>query len=143
MSMHFIQLLVDFGLVVLIWIIQLIIYPSFLYYKTENLIIWHKNYMPLIGYIVGPLMLLQLALVICLLIRQLSVYNGMSLVLIGIIWIVTFLQFVPIHKDISKGSVTNQLLLSLVKKNWLRTILWTVLFVFNLTVYAIGNFLHN
>ncbi|MFT7429007.1 MAG: hypothetical protein ACI9IZ_001504, partial [Nonlabens sp.] len=37
------QLLVDFGLVVLIWIVQLIIYPSFLYYGSKTLNKWHKT----------------------------------------------------------------------------------------------------
>ena len=62
MSIAVLRLGIDFGLVVLIWMIQLIVYPSFLHYTTTNLIKWHRKYTPLIGYIVGPLMLLQLGI---------------------------------------------------------------------------------
>ena len=55
-----IRLLVDFGLLVLIWIIQLIIYPSFLFYRAKELITWHKMYTKAIALIVIPLMLGQL-----------------------------------------------------------------------------------
>ncbi len=45
MSLEIIRLLLDFGLVVLIWMIQGIVYPSFLDYNTENLAVWHRKYM--------------------------------------------------------------------------------------------------
>ena len=37
--MHTARTSVDFGLVVLIWLVQLIIYPSFRYYNTAELAI--------------------------------------------------------------------------------------------------------
>ena len=44
-------LLVDAGLVVLIWMVQLIIYPSFLHYDN-NLVEWHHKYTSRIALIV-------------------------------------------------------------------------------------------
>ena len=47
-------LLTDFGLVVLIWIVQLIIYPAFYVVADNNFAAWHKKYMSLISYLVIP-----------------------------------------------------------------------------------------
>jgi len=123
------SLLIDFGLVILIWMIQLIVYPSFLYYETGNLIAWHKKYVLLIGFIVAPLMLLQLGILVYQIFTSVTIYHSVSLVIILSIWVLTFLEFVPIHSNISKGNVNEKMLLSLVKKNWSRTILWSLLFV--------------
>lgn len=135
MSIFILRLLVDFGLLVLIWMIQIIIYPSFLYYKKENLIFWHRKYTPLIGYIVGPLMLFQLGITIYQITNKINLFNIISLVIISLVWISTFLQFVPIHNSISKGHVNKEMLVALVKKNSIRTLLWSMLFLINIAYY--------
>ncbi|MGB5358221.1 MAG: hypothetical protein WBN11_16135 [Eudoraea sp.] len=132
------RLLVDFGLLVLIWMIQLIVYPSFLYYSSENLVIWHKKYTLLIAYIVVPLMLLQLGFAIYQITAEISAYTVTGLVMVVLVWIITFLQFVPLHGKISKGITDKTMLLSLVKKNWTRTILWTSLFLMSLATFFIN-----
>ncbi|CAM4334814.1 DUF4149 domain-containing protein [Zobellia nedashkovskayae] len=137
MSIAIIRLLLDFGLVVLIWIIQRIVYPSFLHYKTQNLIIWHNVYTSRFSTIVIPLMLGQLAISIYQVIVVTNLYTIISLVCIVLIWASTFSQFVPIHSQISKGIINEKLLISLVKKNWIRTILWTLLFLFSFTYCVI------
>ncbi|MDT0606316.1 hypothetical protein [Croceitalea rosinachiae] len=129
MSISIIRLGIDFGLVVLIWMIQLIVYPSFLHYTTTNLAGWHRKYTPLIGYIVGPLMLGQLGIAIYQVSTDFTFYHSLSILIIAAIWIITFLQFVPIHNNISKGRVSESMLMSLVRKNWSRTILWTLIFL--------------
>lgn len=60
MNIDLVRLLLDFGLVVLIWIVQLVIYPSLCYYQDKDLAKWHKIYTQRIGVIVGPLMIAQL-----------------------------------------------------------------------------------
>lgn len=140
MSASVIRLLIDFGLLILIWIIQLIVYPSFLYYNAETLVIWHRKYTSLIGYMVAPLMLVQLGLSIYQISAAFTLYNLISVLIISVIWIITFLQFVPIHSNISKGRVSDKMLSSLVRKNWSRTILWTMLFVYSfLVMFPISN----
>ena len=137
MSIAIIRLLLDFGLVVLIWMIQLIVYPSFLYYTTTNLVVWHRKYTQLIGYIVGPLMLGQLGVAIYQVSTDFTLYHSLCILTIAAIWIVTFLQFVPIHNNISKGRINEPMLLSLVRKNWSRTILWTLLFAYSFLMLII------
>jgi len=103
MSIAIIRLLLDFGLVVLIWMIQRIVYPSFLHYSAEDLVTWHKEYTSRFSVIVIPLMFGQLSISVYQLITGTSLYTVISLVIIVLIWISTFFQFVPIHSNISKG----------------------------------------
>lgn len=124
-----IKILVDFGLVVLIWIVQRIVYPSFLYYNPTTLLAWHKKYRSRFGYLVIPLMVGQLGLSVYHAITLTTLYTLVDLVLILLLWLSTFLQFVPIHTTIAKGRVNEKLLVTLVRKNWIRTLLWTVVFL--------------
>ena len=55
-----IQIITDSGLLVLIWLVQLIIYPSFRYTEEKEFILWHARYISLIGLVFSPFMLLQI-----------------------------------------------------------------------------------
>lgn len=134
MSITILRLLIDFGLVVLIWIVQRIVYPSFLYYKPNDLIKWHRAYTSRFTFIVMPLMLGQLGISIYQLIIKIDLYTVLSLIIIILIWVSTFLQFVPIHNEIHKGKVSQKMLDTLIKKNWIRTFLWTALFLYSMLV---------
>ena len=136
MSISIVSLLVDFGLVVLIWIIQLIIYPSFQYYQKANLIRLHRKYTVLIGFVVLPLMILQLGFAIYETTVAATVLGAISLILIVLVWISTFLQFVPLHNAVSKGSAGDAIRPLLVKKNWLRTGIWTMVFIVNVVTFT-------
>ena len=129
MSIAILRLLFDFGLLVLIWIVQRIVYPGFLHYNSKNLINWHKEYTSRFTSIVLPLMLGQLCISIYQLINEINLYTVLSIMIIIVIWVSTFVQFVPIHAQISKGKSSQKMLNSLVKKNWIRTFLWTALFL--------------
>ena len=132
MSIAILRLLFDFGLLVLIWIVQRIVYPGFLHYNAKNLISWHKVYTSRLSFIVMPLMLGQLGITIYQLIMKVELYTVLSINIIIVIWVYTFLQFVPIHAQISKGNASQKMLESLVKKNWIRTFLWTALFLYSM-----------
>ena len=136
MSLAILRLLIDFGLVVLIWIVQRIVYPSFLHYNHKDLVPWHNTYTSRFTFIVMPLMVGQLGISIYQLILEINLYTVLSLIIILIIWLSTFLQFIPIHAKISKGKVSEKLLISLVKKNWIRTFLWTALFLYSMLITA-------
>ncbi len=131
MQIDIIRLLLDFGLVVLIWIIQLIVYPSFLHFNTKNLVTWHRIYTSRFSAIVIPLMFGQLAISIYQLFIQTNFYTLSSLIVIVLIWISTFWIFVPIHSIISNENSSESDLVSLVNKNWARTVLWTLLFIYS------------
>lgn len=129
MSLGLFRLLFDFGLVVLIWMVQLIIYPSFQFYTTENLLSWHQKYTVAISFVVIPLMFGQLITATLQLIGERNTFTLGSLILITLVWLSTFLQFVPMHGAISSGNTSPELLKELVSKNWMRTVLWTLIFL--------------
>ena len=124
-----VRLLVDFGLLILIWIVQLIIYPSFSHFSKEDLVEWHRKYTALMGFIVVPLMLSELGIYVVTLFSKPTLWNILGMVLVIAIWVMTFVQFVPMHNAISNGQVDENLLEKLVRKNWGRTVLWSILFM--------------
>jgi len=125
-------MLFDFGLVILIWMVQLVVYPSFAAFQTENLIEWHSLYMVRITYIVLPLMLGQAFFATIQGYRNRTVYTMGSLLLVVLLWMLTFTIFVPLHNEIASGDFSSETLNELVSKNWIRTTLWSFLFVWTL-----------
>lgn len=126
------KLLSDFGLVVLIWLVQLVIYPSFKYFKTSDLDRWHNIYTGRITIVVLPLMLSQLVLSILILPKSSwSIFEIIDSCLVLLMWISTFAIFVPLHQNISQNKDLNNSIDKLVKYNWLRTIIWSAILVFN------------
>ena len=123
------RLLLDFGLCILIWMVQLIVYPSFLFFSDNNLFTWHKTYTKAIALIVMPLMLGQLSIVIYQVFLIQNTYTLTSIVLVIFLWGITLLKFAPMHQQISEGKTHLQLQKKLVQMNWIRTIIWTILFV--------------
>ncbi len=121
----------DFGLFVLIWMVQLIIYPGFRFYSPEELQSWHRRYTPRISFIVIPLMLGQLMLHGTLLQQEKTVYGIGSFSLVLLVWLLTFTVFVPRHKSITAGEFSDKTLKELVDFNWARTLIWSLLFLWN------------
>ncbi|MEL7001745.1 MAG: hypothetical protein AAFN93_03320 [Bacteroidota bacterium] len=132
------KLLFDFGLVVLIWIVQLIIYPSFAYYADKDLLIWHQKYTLLITVIVLPLMLGQLILHGYAVYQNAELLSVTLLILVVSTWVITFIWAVPLHTQIDQGVDLPKVVKNLVTVNWSRTIIWTLVFVIGL-IHAIKN----
>lgn len=126
----------DFGLLVLIWMVQLVIYPSFTYFNRNDLIRWHRIYVQRISYIVIPLMLGQTLLAIYQLYLTSSLYTAGSVVLILFVWMLTFLLFVPRHNAVSNVRFDENTLSELVSYNWSRTALWSIIFIWTLFTHV-------
>jgi hypothetical protein len=134
MEIDLLVLSIDFGLVVLIWLVQLVIYPSFLHYQANDLIIWHHTYTKRISMVVVPLMLGQAILAMIQIDRTFGGVELIRLLLIIAVWASTFTQFVPIHHNIASGTLERQMLQRLVSRNWLRTALWNGIFILDLFI---------
>ncbi len=120
------RLLVDFGLFVFIWLVQLVIYPSFLFLEGKKLQRWHSLYMQRLTYVAFPLMVSQLGLVLFQVFQE---RNGLvmgSLVLVVAVWIITFAYAVPAHRSITKHQNVKESIVQLNRLNWYRTFAWTV-----------------
>ncbi|MDA9938387.1 hypothetical protein OAA90_03220 [Salibacteraceae bacterium] len=131
------RLIVDFGLLVLIWMTQLIVYPAFVQLDEETLQRWHPRYNQMITAIVAPLMFAQLGLVSWELLQNPSFYAWASMLLVLAAWGLTFLQAVPLHGKIAKGKGIRSIAEKLVRVNWPRTAVWTVIFLLSLLHWLI------
>ena len=128
-----IRLICDSGLLVLIWMVQLIIYPSFSYYQHEDLFQWHSSYTKRIGVVVIPLMVAQLIISLIQVYTTPDFYSILYSTLVVGAWLSTFVMFVPLHDNISKERDVAISIKKLKLHNWLRTVLWS--FIFMLTCY--------
>lgn len=121
--------IIDFGLVVLIWMTQLIVYPGFTYFAAQDLLRLHVVYTNAISILVGPLMLAQAALHVYHFLAHKHWTNALSLCLLVLVWIHTFAFAVPLHNELAQGIHPLESAAELVSLNWSRTILWTLVFV--------------
>ncbi len=132
LKLEFIRLLLDAGLLVLIWMVQLVVYPSFYYYQKENLLRWHQLYTQRISYVVLPLMLGQIIVAGLQVWEQYTWVTILSFGIVFSLWAMTFLVFVPLHNKIANDTYDANSLQQLVEKNWWRTALWTLVFLLSL-----------
>jgi hypothetical protein len=117
--------IINFGMVVLIWLVQLIIYPGMHGWQQARFAELHQTYTRQISAIVGPLILIQLLLSLLLLFQQRGVVELLQLILLGVMLGVTFLVSVPLHRLLSRG-YDDKLVDRLVRTNWLRTFGWSL-----------------
>ena len=127
---------VNFGMCILIWIVQLVIYPSFKEIEESRFPRWHKRYTFRISCLVIPLMISQVVLLGRLIYQ--NNFNAVFLIqglLIFSAWVVTFTLSVPCHKKLSKKKDISQIT-RLIASNWLRTAAWTITSVLDLVNLA-------
>lgn len=130
------KLIIDFGLVILIWMTQLVVYPSFTYYAESDLIQWHQRYTVAVSIIVMPLMLGQVLVHGVDLYQSISLVSILTITFIACAWINTFFFAVPLHNKISVGEEVLQNATRLVQINWYRTGLWSAVFLIDLFSYV-------
>jgi hypothetical protein len=117
---------VNGGLLVLIWIVQIIIYPGMHGWDRDRFQALHRDYVPRISLIVVPLIIAQAALALHQLMLAPNLIAAAQAVLIGAVLAVTFLLSVPLHKRLSAG-YDAQTVTRLTGTNWLRTIGWSLI----------------
>ncbi len=121
--------LVAFGLVVLIWLVQLVIYPAFADIAIEGFRGWHSRYTRAITWVVAPLMLAQVLLAGFLIARTPNLFTILYLVLVAATWLLTALVAVPIHNQLGAAGHDAARIQRLIATNWLRTGIWTIAFL--------------
>lgn len=127
------RLVFDTGLLVLIWMVQLIAYPSFKFFTGADLFPWHKKYVSRIAAIVIPLMFGQLICAALQLYQKQSFYEILSAFLIAAVWVITFMTFVGLHDNVSNRKQVETSVSQLITKNWIRTFLWTLVFLLTIS----------
>ena len=126
-SMLAIHLVLASIMVGVIWVIQLVHYPSFRFTDREKYVSFQIFHMRNISFIVVPVMILEFlsGLLLVLYYSNHESLLRISFILLLIIWLVTALFFAQIHQKLSKG-YDETLVRNLVSLNWIRTLLWTI-----------------
>jgi hypothetical protein len=115
----------------IIWFVQIVHYPLFASVGAENFARYEALHATRTGWVVAPLMLVELATALALLwapLRPATVSAPSAWIaaaLVGVIWLSTALLQVPIHSQLAQG-YDPDLVSRLVATNWIRTIAWTL-----------------
>ena len=112
----------------LIWVIQLVHYPLFDQVSPERFVAFEKLHAQRITWIVGPVMLLELALAVgCFAAAPTADLRSWCLaagLLLAACWVTTAALSVPAHNKLA-AAWSADAHRSLVDTNWIRTVCWT------------------
>jgi hypothetical protein len=110
----------------LIWVIQLLHYPSYNYIQLEKFKDYQNFHTNRITYIVGPVMLLEVFSGIFLTLQNdwTTLYT-LNFIGLCIIWLSTLFFSIPAHNKLNNG-FNGQVISNLIKTNWIRTLTWTI-----------------
>lgn len=109
-----------------IWLVQLVHYPSFQYIKSDEFPKFCQFHQNSITWVVGPMMVFELISGLYLVFSPLAsakLYLGLGL--IALVWLSTFFLSVPLHTKLLLGP-DPEVIRNLVLTNWPRTLLWTL-----------------
>jgi len=115
--------------------VQWAVYPAFRYFSKEALERWHPVYTRNITVLVAPLMVAQLLGGVLWIVTQPGVLPFLYALIISVLWGFTFLFFVPLHRQISRGTADTPTFDRLVRLNGLRTLLWLMLLALHLIAF--------
>ena len=109
-----------------IWVIQLVHYPSFKYVNESDYIIFQKYHMSNISNIVFPVMFTELiTALIILFFGEKSLFFVLSLICLFLIWVMTGVLFTKYHSILKEGKDLT-IIEKMIKANWIRALLWTM-----------------
>ena len=114
-----------------IWVIQLVHYPSFHFVELKQYTTFQRFHMARISYVVIPAMLTELFTLILIVISmdQIDTLIVASAILLIFIWLMTAVFFSGVHQKLTLG-YDQTVVDKLVKLNWGRTLLWTLRLLF-------------
>ena len=133
-SIHF---MCSLWMMTLIWVVQLLHYPMFLYIPKSNRVIAATFHQQRISWLVMPIMILEWITLIMIGPEMNWAGNWIIMaILLTIIWVATATLQVPCHQKLLENP-TDNVVRRLVHSNWIRTICWT------LKTMVIGNNVFN
>jgi len=125
----------------IIWFVQIVHYPLFARVGPQSFAQYELEHASRTGWVVGPLMCLELGTAILLLVPALrpdfiplsSAWLGA--VLVGVIWTSTAFIQVPLHGRLAAGYDAEGIR-RLVVTNWIRTLAWSLRSILVLSWFA-------
>lgn len=120
--------LVTAMLVGLTWTIDRVHYPLFAEVGSDLFPSYHASHTARMGTIAAPLMVLEAALALLVVLRPSEATSPLlawsGLILVGLVWVVTFAWAVPLHGRLAAG-FDEGLHRSLCLAHFVRSLLWT------------------
>ena len=109
-----------------IWVIQLVHYPSFNYIEKQRYSNFQSFHMTRISYLVIPVMLIELLTLVLLIysMDQINIELVLSGIILLLIWVITAIFFSGAHQKLTLG-YDKSVVGNLIQMNWSRTLLWT------------------
>ena len=130
-----IHLIFDTGVLILIWLVQLVIYPGLAAMKDQQLKAWHPLYTRRVTIIVLPLLVGQLIINIISMLISGQTTAMLSLLIVIIMWGITFGKAVPLHNQVETSGSPTSIIAQLIRVNWYRTIGWTIVWFITLLAW--------
>ncbi|WP_372809215.1 hypothetical protein [Pontiella sp.] len=125
------RLITDTAMLMLIWLVQLVIYPAFRSIDPARFIGWHGGYMRTFSFIVIPPMLLQAGLIAVQCMRAPTPAHWISAAAVLAAWLTTFTVSVPCHRQLQLAGNTPKWTNRLIRTNWIRTAAWSLAWLGN------------
>ena len=109
-----------------IWVIQLVHYPSFNYIENQRYSNFQSFHKTRISYVVIPVMLIELLTLVLLIysMDQINIELVLSGIILLLIWVITAIFFSGAHQKLTLG-YDKSVVGNLIQMNWSRTLLWT------------------
>ena len=117
------------GLLVLAWILQLVVYPTFRVIEGSKLKEWHGTYVVRASIISLPIMFGQLATAMVDLFHHQGILEITIILLLVILWILTIFFALPAHQLVSDGEKNQEGIITLIRRQWSRTAIWTLVWL--------------
>jgi hypothetical protein len=127
-DLNIIRNIFDVGIVIVVWLAQVIMYPSLAHIEESVFVSWHRRYANRIAFFVIPLLCGQ-AIIVAM---QIFMGGGILPIISGLIivlcWTSTFGLSVPCHAKLQRSGKDLKVIERLVWTNLIRTLLWTFVF---------------
>ena len=121
-DIHFLSTSLMVGI---IWVIQLLHYPTFHFIKESDYVEFQHFHMQRISFIVVPVMIIELLSGFMLVYYFRSNLLILCLIILLVIWAITFVFFTKLHQSLL-GGYDKIIVDKLVQINWSRTVLWSL-----------------
>ena len=121
-DIHFLSTSLMVGI---IWVIQLLHYPTFHFIKESDYVEFQHFHMQRISFIVVPVMIIELLSGFMLVYYFRSNLFILCLTILLVIWLITFVFFTKLHQSLLDG-YDKIIVDKLVQINWSRTVLWSL-----------------
>ena len=121
-DIHFLSTSLMVGI---IWVIQLLHYPTFHFIKESDYVEFQHFHMQRISFIVVPVMIIELLSGFMLVYYFRSNLLILCLIILLVIWLITFVFFTKLHQSLL-GGYDKIIVDKLVQINWSRTVLWSL-----------------